>query len=243
MGERKESVTSTFSELFKELLETIYPAKYKKAWYKEACKLASSVNYKLEDLKDLSWMEKYASHEGFEECGGAFLSALINKVIEDGDILEIKTPYCFYGLGTELSKGKVIIHGNVHSAGEYMKSGQLVVNGNGGNHVGAYMEGGVLIVNGNVEDDAGEYMKGGTLIIRGNAGALTGEESEPGATIKIYGKPVSFYRTGADVYFCFDEVQSHFKYLLRNGTLYSLSYKRGKEGELLEILDEIVYIF
>ncbi|MCI0401169.1 MAG: formylmethanofuran dehydrogenase subunit C [Gammaproteobacteria bacterium] len=68
----------------------------------------------------------------------------------EGDLTRVKL------IGAGLSRGRIVIHGNV------------------GLHVGAAMSGGEIIVEGDALDWVGPEMSGGRIVVKGNAGHLVG---------------------------------------------------------------------
>ena len=62
----------------------------------------------------------------------------------------------------------------VHWIGAKMKTGRVVVEGNGGRHIGSEMSGGEIQVHGNTSDWVGGEMHGGLIHVHGNAGHLVG---------------------------------------------------------------------
>lgn len=62
----------------------------------------------------------------------------------------------------------------VHWIGTKMKSGKMILRGNGGRHIGSEMSGGEIHVLGNAGDWVGGEMHGGLIHVRGKAGHLIG---------------------------------------------------------------------
>src|SRR5262245_19969116 len=62
----------------------------------------------------------------------------------------------------------------VHWIGAKMKSGKVVISGNGGRHIGSEMRGGEIHVLGDASDWVGGEMHGGLIHVRGKAGHLVG---------------------------------------------------------------------
>jgi formylmethanofuran dehydrogenase subunit C len=62
----------------------------------------------------------------------------------------------------------------VHWIGAKMKSGRVIVHGNGGRHIGSEMTGGEIHVLGDAGDWLGGEMHGGLIHVRGRAGDLVG---------------------------------------------------------------------
>jgi formylmethanofuran dehydrogenase subunit C len=106
----------------------------------------------------------------------------------DGDVSTIRN------IGYQMSKGQVIVDGNVGMhLGEEMSGGNIVVSGNAGSWAGSQMKGGTIEIKGNAGDYIGAAyrgstmgMKGGTVLIHGNAGHEVGCNMR-GGLIKIIG--------------------------------------------------------
>lgn len=107
------------------------------------------------------------------------------------------------GVGYGMSKGKIIINGDVGMhLGEKMKGGEITVNGNADSWTGGGMEGGRIEVKGSAGDFIGapyrgsvEGMKNGMIIVHGDAGREVGC-SMRGGLIKIYGSVKHFVGIG-----------------------------------------------
>jgi formylmethanofuran dehydrogenase subunit C len=105
-----------------------------------------------------------------------------------GDVSKVRR------IGTEMSGGTILIHGNVGMhLGEEMKGGTITVEGNAGSWTGSKMRDGLIEVKGNAGDYIGAAyrgstngMRGGTIIIHGNAGSDVGCFMRNGL-IKIHG--------------------------------------------------------
>lgn len=88
-----------------------------------------------------------------------------NKQKRLGDLFKIEE--------TATETPNIVINGDVSEVrqiGMGMKNGEIVINGNAGNHLGEKMAGGKITVNGNAGGWAGAVMKKGLLEIHGNAG-------------------------------------------------------------------------
>ena len=85
-------------------------------------------------------------------------------------------------IGSGMSRGRVMIHGDVGMhAGAYMRGGEIVVKGNAGDFLGVEMEGGLIKVTGNAGHRAGAAyrgskfgMRGGIILIEGSVGHEVG---------------------------------------------------------------------
>lgn len=88
----------------------------------------------------------------------------------------------FHGIGSGMSRGSIMVHGDVGGfAGARMSGGVLVIDGTAGPWLGAGLSGGTIHVRGDVGDDAaaalpGESLglTGGTVIVDGAAGDRVG---------------------------------------------------------------------
>lgn len=81
----------------------------------------------------------------------------------------------------------------VKYAGQGMRAGRLVIEGDAGMHTGAEMRGGEIVVEGSAGDWLGAEMRGGTIRVRGNAGHQVGaayrgsRRGMNGGTIYVHG--------------------------------------------------------
>lgn len=127
----------------------------------------------------------------------------------EGDLFRIKH------IGTMMSAGKIVIHGDVGAhlgagmsggeivvegnaadwVGPEMTGGRITIKGNAGHMVGsAYrgstvgMQGGEIIIHGNVKNEAGHAMRKGLIAIGGDSGDYTGVDMLAG-TIIVLGEP------------------------------------------------------
>ena len=98
-----------------------------------------------------------------------FVSALINRVIKDGETIMIKPrKYDFeHNLGVFLEKGTVILDGDVGmNVGYGLRGGKLIIRGNVDYCYGNCMEKGELTIEGKVKGPGFNYVKGGKGVIR-----------------------------------------------------------------------------
>jgi formylmethanofuran dehydrogenase subunit C len=89
----------------------------------------------------------------------------------------------------------IAIHGDVSKVrriGSYMKSGQIIIDGDAGMHLGEEMKGGKITVHGNVGSWAGSMMTGGTIEVHGNAGDYLGAPYR-GSTKGMHGGKIIVY--------------------------------------------------
>ena len=103
-------------------------------------------------------------------------------------------------IGTQMSAGEIVIHGDVgYHLGEEMVGGKILVDGSADSWVGSMMKGGVIEIKG----DAGDYMgaayrgggtsgmSGGTIVVHGDAGNELGYFMRKGI-IKVHGNVGQF---------------------------------------------------
>lgn len=134
---------------------------------------------------------------------GIYISALINKLIEEDDIIILDANNEFLGLGSYLERGTLMVKGDIgHETGYSMKGGKIIVkgsvkdmpgfnmldgkiiiNGYAGRWVGNCMEGGEILIGRDVENRVGNEMRGGQIIVNGNAGNDTGNGMKKGTII------------------------------------------------------------
>lgn len=83
--------------------------------------------------------------------------------------------------------------GRIKRVGEYMSSGQIIIEGDIGMHCGNFMRGGQIEIRGNADGWLGREMRGGCIVCHGNAGnyCAAGYRGEKrgmrGGTIEIMG--------------------------------------------------------
>ncbi len=88
-----------------------------------------------------------------------------NKQRELGDLFKVEE--------SPAETPSITINGDVSEVrriGQSMKTGEIVINGNAGNHLGEKMAGGKITVNGNAGGWLGSVMKKGLIEVHGNAG-------------------------------------------------------------------------
>lgn len=91
-----------------------------------------------------------------------------NRRRELGELYDVK-----YGGGSDQNETEIRLvgdFGKVRTIGRGMTKGKIVIDGNVGSHLGEEMEGGSIIVHGNAGSWLGSAMKGGRIEIIGNAG-------------------------------------------------------------------------
>ncbi len=124
-------------------------------------------------------------------------------------------------IGTQMSAGEIVVHGNVgFHLGEEMAGGKVLVDGYADSWVGSMMKGGMIEIKG----DAGDYvgadyrgggtrgMSGGTIVIHGSAGNELGYFMQKGI-IKVHGNVGQF----AGVH-------------MKNGTIVVYGNSEGRNG-------------
>ncbi len=97
-------------------------------------------------------------------AGSSMKGGLIEIMGNAGDYLA--SPY--RGSSVGMSKGKIIVHGNVGSdVAVFMKGGVIKVHGNAGPFLGFRMRGGTVHVEKNVGNRVGACMTGGKIVVSG----------------------------------------------------------------------------
>ncbi|MBS7648688.1 formylmethanofuran dehydrogenase subunit C [Candidatus Bathyarchaeota archaeon] len=102
-------------------------------------------------------------------------------------------------IGANMTKGKIIVDGNVGMhLGEGMKGGEIIVNGHADSWVGGSIRGGKIEVKGSAGDYIGapyrgsiDGMSGGLIVVRGDAGREVGCLMR-GGVIRMYGSTKHF---------------------------------------------------
>lgn len=153
--------------------------------------------------KSVEEIAKFKVWEGNSECS---LNELFSVEGEGGAKPELVSIQIFgdvhkvRGIGTRMSAGEIVVHGDVgFHLGEEMVGGKILVDGSADSWVGSMMKGGVIEIKG----DAGDYvgsayrggstkgMSGGTIVIHGNAGNELGYYMQKGI-IKVHGNVGQF---------------------------------------------------
>jgi len=152
--------------------------------YRLSDDLSKRIRYDKHDLEDLSKMLPNENHLSL----GLYFSALVNKIIQEDDVITLKFNYALSGIGAYLERGNLIIKGDVSSyTGWHMSGGKLIIEGNTSNMAGDFMEGGEIIIEGNAGPLLGHSMISGKIVIKGNAGDGVGCFMK-GGEIHIEGK-------------------------------------------------------
>jgi formylmethanofuran dehydrogenase subunit C len=115
------------------------------------------------------------------------------RIVIQGSLDEVR------GIGSRMTKGEILIHGNggMH-LGEEMKGGKIAVEGNVGGWVGSMMKGGTIMIRGNTGDylaapyrGSSQGMTGGQITVYGSVGNEAGAHMKKGL-IKVYGNAGQF---------------------------------------------------
>jgi len=89
--------------------------------------LVKNISYSKEDIEKLS--EEIVSIN-YTDWLGLHFSALINKIIQNDDIITLNFHKKLTGLGTYMEKGKLIVDGDLkYITGYFMGGGEIHVNG------------------------------------------------------------------------------------------------------------------
>ena len=162
-------------------------------------------------LKEFDW-EKFEGREDLDEDLGFFLSAFLNKNIENyvsshkkkgikeenikpiEVYLKVKElPVRLNNLGYQNPKKlHLVIEGNLGGGtGMEMKGGKIIVEGNCRHNTGNSMRDGEIIVKGDCGPATGQWMRGGKIIVEGDCGEGTTEGMD-GGELDIKGDVKSF---------------------------------------------------
>jgi len=132
--------------------------------------LANEIKYNKKDLEKLSQEITITEKDKYL---GLYLSALVNKIIKEKEMITLKLDKKWDCLGAYLRKGILEIDSNI------------------GNETGCEMTGGKIIIKGNAGYYTGSQVKNGELIIYGDTGEWTGLEMAYGE-IYVEGEIESF---------------------------------------------------
>lgn len=148
--------------------------------YNIAKDLTREVRYTLKHVEEFS--DRLLSGECFSI--GVFLSALVNKIIRNDDIVTLKLKPSLDCIGMNLERGTLIVKGDVRDfAGRAMKSGNLIIEGNANNSTGCSMEGGFIAVKGSAKDYTGNAINEGIILVHGNTQNLAGYDMKGGKLV------------------------------------------------------------
>ncbi|MBM3200740.1 hypothetical protein FJZ53_07410 [Candidatus Woesearchaeota archaeon] len=147
-------------------------------WYTKLC-------YTKKDLQNL--VGELTSYEENDRYTGVYVSVLLNNIIQERDVIVLKPKAMLTGLGTGLSKGTLIIKGDVaDNTGIYMSGGKIVIEGNARTGTGHCMAFGDIRVRGYAKGWTGYGMRGGRITVSGNDGGFVGSHMQRGEIV-IYG--------------------------------------------------------
>jgi len=136
------------------------------------------MDYNLNDIERFCLEIRNRNTKFFCDYFGVYLSALINKIISDGDKITLQLRGLKDGIGyigSELKKGKIIVNGNAGNyIGEKMEGGEIVVYGSVGDEVSCQMYGGRIRIKGSAGDHLGRFMDKGEITIEKHAGIHLG---------------------------------------------------------------------
>ena len=138
-----------------------------------------------EDIQKLvEHIETTYSGERLLSNFGIFISACVNKSVEEGIELDVDIPFSYMGFR---NNNEVLVNGNLGKyAGEQMIGGKLTINGDAGKYLGNKLCGGKIIVTGSCDERPGYRMRGGEIIIKGSCGGHIAPFAK-GGTIRLYG--------------------------------------------------------
>jgi len=151
---------------------------YEHESYNLALQIAKGIRYNADDLTLFSKLII-----DYNSDIGLYLSGLTNKIIKNSSVV-LKPLFELDCIGYNLSKGKLIVEGNLgYSAGAKMTGGHMIVYGNADTSAGYEMKGGKITVSGNVTDNLGDTMYGGQILVQGDAGSFIGTYMDGGKII------------------------------------------------------------
>ncbi|MEA3229348.1 MAG: hypothetical protein U9P44_00375, partial [archaeon] len=102
----------------------------------------------------------------------------------EGGVIVVKGDV--YLAGEFMKGGKMVVEGNVWtSPARKSNSGEIIIKGDVGGYAGVEMNGGSLLIEGNAGDYAGKWMHGGMIIINQDAGKCVGFDSDYAACIYL----------------------------------------------------------
>jgi len=117
--------------------------------YRLATWLTEDLKYTQPDIEEFT--RNIMKKEEDDKFLGFYLSALINKIIQKDDIMNLTLNTYLTGVGAYLQKGTMIVEGNAgRFTGYGMEDGEIIVEGNAGNYTGHEMTGGKIFVNGKI---------------------------------------------------------------------------------------------
>lgn len=144
--------------------------------YGIAEQLAGSITYTKKNIEELSKKIPLNTFIDFDyqKFLGVYLSALINKVVEENDKIELAPDLELNGLGMYLRKGVLLVYNNVHEwTGSNMTGGKLMIFGNAGMYAAHRMKNGILFIKGDLGEIVGFNANGGEIFVDGLVGSVT----------------------------------------------------------------------
>jgi formylmethanofuran dehydrogenase subunit C len=135
--------------------------------YQLGGKLANMMpHFAKDDLEELS---KRITAENCQDMYlGFYISALINKIVTENDMVTLRLDVELYGIGAYQKKGTTTVKGDLgYFAGHFLEGATLIVEGNTGNRTGNGMKMGRIVITGEAGEDTGDFMKGGEIITYG----------------------------------------------------------------------------
>jgi glutamate synthase domain-containing protein 3 len=133
--------------------------------------LAKELNYTKGDVEEAS--QRIESYSKEDKYAGFYLSALVNKIITEQEVINLKFYGELSGAGAYLKTGTLIIDGYASFAlGHCMEGGEIITKKDAGNDVGNGMVNGRIIVKGDVGHSIGIFSKGGDIVVYGNIGKI-----------------------------------------------------------------------
>ncbi|MBM3199338.1 hypothetical protein FJZ53_00250 [Candidatus Woesearchaeota archaeon] len=135
--------------------------------YRIGERLIEDFEFTKEDIEEaIRRVEPYGKEDRFS---GFYFSALINKVITEKDIMDLKFYEELAGLGAYLKAGTLSLDGYVCFAlGHCMEGGEIIMNQSTGTDAGNGMEGGRIVIHGDAGNRLGIFSKRGEIVVYGN---------------------------------------------------------------------------
>lgn len=134
--------------------------------YKVAQGIASQIDYTKKHIEKLT--NSMNLEHNMSKFNGYYLSALVNKIIKEDDIINVTLKDGFHGIGALQKKGILVVKGNVGQyCGMDQRGGEIIIHGNVDKGLGMNMLGGKIIVYGNVDYGVGFCMRGGEIYVFG----------------------------------------------------------------------------
>ncbi|MBU4502376.1 MAG: hypothetical protein KKA79_07295, partial [Nanoarchaeota archaeon] len=128
-----------------------------------AKRIADEIIYTKQELEELS--KRITVKKETDRQLGIYLSFLVNKIIKEKDIIKLTLKHELKYIGTKLSRGTLIVKGNVGKySGWCMTGGELIIEGNA-KSAGWFMRGGHYTLKGNAIGDVGAGMADGYITV------------------------------------------------------------------------------